>query len=136
MGVVLNRFAVISEFDLLLDRWRRENARAHSDFLAKMWSLQVQRFQLATEVPMTPLRRRMLEDMQLRNLAVNTQKSYLQRIPLFARYFDRPPSVLGPEETRTYQTSSANVKQQSLPTAILILAFGWFGGLRADEMND
>jgi integrase len=36
---------------------------------------------------MTPLRRRMLEDMQIRNLALNTQKSYVQHVSLFARHF-------------------------------------------------
>ena len=46
---------------------------------------------------MTSLRQRMLEDMQIRNLAVNTQESYVQQISLFARYFNRkrvsnPPS--------------------------------------------
>jgi hypothetical protein len=31
---------------------------------------------------MTPLRQRMLHDMQIRNLADNTQKSYLIRYPV------------------------------------------------------
>src|SRR5690606_11636991 len=47
----------------------------------------------------------------LRNLAVNTQKSYLQRISLFARHFDRSPALLGPEEIRTYQLYLTNDKQ-------------------------
>jgi len=38
---------------------------------------------------MTSLRQRMTEDMQVRNLAVNTQTSYLQQVSLFARYFDK-----------------------------------------------
>ena len=38
---------------------------------------------------MTSLRLRMLEDMQIRNLAVNTQESYVQQISLFARYFNQ-----------------------------------------------
>ena len=29
---------------------------------------------------MTSLRRRMIEDMQIRNLAVNTQESYIQQV--------------------------------------------------------
>ena len=36
---------------------------------------------------MTQLRQRMSEDMQVRNLALNTQLSYLQQVSLFARYF-------------------------------------------------
>ena len=52
---------------------------------------------------MTPLRQRMLEDMGIRNLAENTQLSYLQQISLYARHFHRSPEELGPEQVRTYQ---------------------------------
>src|ERR1700676_2216388 len=52
---------------------------------------------------MTPLRQRMLEDMKIRNLSVNTQRSYLQQVSSFARYFQRSPETLGPEEIRIYQ---------------------------------
>ncbi len=60
---------------------------------------------------MTPLRQRMLEDMGIRNLAENTQLSYLQQISVYARYFgplarrSRPEDVRvlrrGPEITST-----------------------------------
>ena len=53
---------------------------------------------------MTMLRQRITHDMQIRNLAPNTQASYLQQVSLFARYFDKSPAVLGPEEIRTYQS--------------------------------
>jgi len=52
---------------------------------------------------MTPLRQRMLEDMSIRNLALNTQQSYVQQVASYAKYFHRPPEELGPEEIRTYQ---------------------------------
>ena len=52
---------------------------------------------------MTPLRRRMLEDMGIRNLAANTQLCYVNQVAAFARYFDRSPEQLGPEEVRIYQ---------------------------------
>jgi hypothetical protein len=52
---------------------------------------------------MTPLRQRMLEDMEIRNLAENTQSSYLQQIIAYARYFHRAPEDLGPEDIRAYQ---------------------------------
>ena len=42
---------------------------------------------------MTSLRQRMIEDMQVRNLALNTQSSYLQQVSQFARYFKRSPSA-------------------------------------------
>jgi len=52
---------------------------------------------------MTSLRTRMTEDMQIRNLAIHTQKTYLLQIALFARYFNKSPELLGPEQIRTYQ---------------------------------
>jgi len=38
---------------------------------------------------MTPLRQRMTEDMQLRNLSPDTQRSYLHQITQLARYFKK-----------------------------------------------
>ena len=52
---------------------------------------------------MTPLRQRMLEDMSIRNLAENTQQSYLQQVSSYARYFGCPPDTMGPEKVREYQ---------------------------------
>ena len=52
---------------------------------------------------MTSLRQRMTEDMQVRNLALNTQTSYVQQVSLFARHFNQSPEQLGPEDIRAYQ---------------------------------
>ena len=52
---------------------------------------------------MTPLRQRMLEDMQVRNLSPHTQRAYIENVARFARHFGRSPAELGPEEIRTYQ---------------------------------
>jgi len=57
---------------------------------------------------MTPLRQRMTEDMQVRNLALNTQMSYLQQVTLFARHFHQSPEQLGPEDIRAYQVYLTN----------------------------
>lgn len=51
---------------------------------------------------MTPLRRRMTQDMQLRNLAPNTQQSYVENVARFAGYVNRSPNLLGPEQIRSY----------------------------------
>jgi site-specific recombinase XerD len=45
----------------------------------------------------------MLQDMQIRNFAPSTQRSYIQAIARFAQYFGRSPDQLGPEEIRAYQ---------------------------------
>ena len=53
--------------------------------------------------PLSPLRRRMIEDMTLRNLAPSTQQSYVYAIANFSRHFGRSPDKLGIEEVRAYQ---------------------------------
>ena len=68
---------------------------------------------------MTALRQRMTEDMQVRNLALNTQTSYLQQVSLFARHFHKSPERLGPEEIRAYQVYLTNEKKLA-PGSILI----------------
>ena len=68
---------------------------------------------------MTPLRRRMTEDMQVRNFSPHTQNSYVQQVSLFARHFNKSPEVLGPEEIRSYQVYLTNEKKLA-PSSILI----------------
>src|SRR5271166_6125252 len=63
---------------------------------------------------MTSLRRRMIEDMQVRNLSPHTQTSYVQQVSLFARHFHQSPETLGPEEIRSYQVYLTNEKHLAL----------------------
>ena len=68
---------------------------------------------------MTPLRQRMLEDMQVRNFSPHTQSAYVLQVSLFARYFGKPPDQLGPEEIRSYQVYLTNEKKLA-PSSILL----------------
>jgi len=52
---------------------------------------------------MTPLRQRLIQDLQLRNYAPRTIQTYTEAIARFARYFRRSPEHLGPEDIRAYQ---------------------------------
>jgi len=60
---------------------------------------------------MTPLRQRMLEDMQIRNFSANTQESYLLQVSLYSRHFRRSPEGLGPRDIRDYQVYLTNEKK-------------------------
>jgi integrase/recombinase XerD len=51
---------------------------------------------------MSPLRRRMIEDMQIRNLTPNTQRVYIANVFRFACHFRKSPDLLGPPEIRSY----------------------------------
>jgi hypothetical protein len=61
----------------------------------------------------------MTDDIQVRNLALNTQTSYVQQVSLFARYFNKSPEQLGPEDIRTYQVYLTNEKKLA-PGSVLI----------------
>jgi site-specific recombinase XerD len=61
----------------------------------------------------------MLEEMQIRNFSENTQESYLMQVSLFARYFQRSPDGLGPENIRSYQVYLTNEKKLA-PGSIII----------------
>ena len=51
---------------------------------------------------MSPLRRRMIGDMTIRNLSRSTQQSYVYAVAKF-RHFNSPPHRLGMEEVRACQ---------------------------------
>jgi integrase/recombinase XerD len=51
---------------------------------------------------MSALRRRMIEDMTLRNFAPHTIQVYVERVATFARYYNVSPQHLGPEQIRAY----------------------------------
>jgi integrase/recombinase XerD len=51
----------------------------------------------------SPLRRRMIEDMTVRNLSPATQRSYVHAVAKFSRYFGRSPDRLGLEDVRAFQ---------------------------------
>ena len=71
---------------------------------------------------MTSLRRRMIEDMQIRNLAEGTQKSYVLHVSLFARHFQKSPELLGPEDIRAYQVYLTNEKKLSTGSIIVAIS--------------
>ena len=51
---------------------------------------------------MTPLRKRLIEDLQLRNFAKGTIKSYVNHVSRLARFFRRSPDQLDEEQVRAY----------------------------------
>jgi integrase/recombinase XerD len=52
---------------------------------------------------MTPLRQRLIADMQLRHFSPRTIRIYVHHVAHFAAFFHQSPDLLGPEEIRRYQ---------------------------------
>jgi site-specific recombinase XerD len=68
-------------------------------FIIGVWTLLSPRHK---EPAMTPLRRRYIDDMTLRNLAPRTIDTYVERVAQFARHFGTSPERLGMTEVRDY----------------------------------
>ena len=52
---------------------------------------------------LSPLRRRMIEDMTIRNMSPATQRSYVSAVSKFSRYFGRSPDKLTAGQLRAFQ---------------------------------
>jgi integrase/recombinase XerD len=61
----------------------------------------------STAKPISPLRRRMIEDMTIRSLSPAAQRSYIHAVEGCSRYFHRSPDRLGLEDVRAYQVHLA-----------------------------
>jgi integrase/recombinase XerD len=67
---------------------------------------------------MTPLRQRMLEDLQLRNYSPDTMRCYLRCVADFAQHFGVSPAPLGPEQVRTYQLFLVQEQHVAWPSVV------------------
>ncbi|MBY5728685.1 site-specific integrase, partial [Rhizobium leguminosarum] len=76
----------------------------------------------------SPLRRRMIDDMTIRNLSPATQRSYLHAVTKFSRYFGRSPDRLGLEDVRAFQVHlvSSGLSWPALNQTVCALRF-FFG---------
>ncbi len=70
---------------------------------------------------MTPLRQRMLEDMQLRGLSARTQECYVAAVRQLAEHYHRSPTQITEEDLRQYFLYLANEKQVARATATIAL---------------
>ena len=70
---------------------------------------------------MSPLRQRMLEDMQLRGLSARTQEAYTRAVWQLAQHYHRSPDQLSDQELRQYFLYLANDKKLARPTATIAL---------------
>ena len=74
---------------------------------------------------LSPLRRRMIEDMTVRNMSPATQRSYISAVSKFSRYFGKSPERLDLEDVRAFQVHlvSTGVSWSSLNQIVCALRF-------------
>src|SRR3984893_2397600 len=74
---------------------------------------------------MSPLPRRMMEEMSVRNLSPATQRSYISAISKFSRYFGRSPDKLELEDVRAFQVHlvSTGISTSALNQIVCSLRF-------------
>jgi len=70
---------------------------------------------------MTPLRQRMIEDMQLRGLSSGTQKAYLRVVSELATYFNKSPEQISEEELRSYFVHLVNERKLAHSSCTVVL---------------
>ena len=82
---------------------------------------------------LSPLRRRMIEDMTVRNFSPATQRSYISAVSKFSRYFGRSPDKLELEDVRAFQVHlvSTGISWASLNQIVCALRF--FYGVTLSE---
>jgi site-specific recombinase XerD len=70
---------------------------------------------------MTPLREKMLADLQLRGLATKTQSAYIRAVRQLADHYQKPPDQISEEELRTYFLYLKNEKLASRSSQTIAL---------------
>ena len=62
-----------------------------------------------TDKAISPLRRRLIEDMTIRRLGPGTQQQYIRHLKSFADFIGRSPDKATPEDVRRYQLRLASI---------------------------
>jgi site-specific recombinase XerD len=91
-----------------------------------------------TEEAINPLRRRMIEDMTIRNFDQRTQQTYIRSVRSCCRYCDRQPGELTFEDVRQYQLhlTQSGLAPASVNGAMVALRFFFRVTLKRPEAID
>jgi site-specific recombinase XerD len=91
-----------------------------------------------TEEAINPLRRRMIEDMTIRNFDQRTQQTYIRSVRSCCRYCDRQPGELTFEDVRQYQLhlTQSGLAPASINGAMVALRFFFRVTLKRPEAID
>jgi site-specific recombinase XerD len=85
--------------------------------------------------PISPLRQRMLEDMMLRKLSLQTQTAYVRAVKNFTRFLGRSPDTATAEDLRRYQLHLVDNGISSISLNATITALRFFFQNTLDRGN-
>ena len=90
-----------------------------------------------SNTPISPLRRRMIEDMSLRKFGEKTQYDYIGYVKTFSTFLGRSPATATPEDLRQYQVhqSQAGVSAATINSSVAALRFFFRVTLNHPEMG-
>ena len=89
--------------------------------------------QQPTPSSVSPLRRRMLEDMAMRGLREETQRDYIRFVRSFAAFVGRPPDTATAEDVRRFQVHQAESGVQAPTINCSVSALRFFFTVTLDR---
>src|SRR5208282_4222732 len=89
-----------------------------------------------SEKPISPLRRRMIEDMTVRNFVEKTHNDYIRHVRTFTAFLGRAPDTAAPEDLRRFQLhqTQTGVRAPSINGSVAALRFFFTVTLDRPEM--
>src|SRR5256885_13352776 len=78
-----------------------------------------------SEKPISPLRRRMIEDMSVRNFVEKTRNEYIRHVKTFTAFLGRSPDTATPEDLRRFQLhqTQTGVRPPTINNSVAALRF-------------
>jgi len=90
-----------------------------------------------SETPISPLRRRMIEDMNVRRFGEKTQNDYIRCVKTFSTFLGRSPATATAEDLRRYQVhqSQEGLSPATINSSVAALRFLFRVTLNHPEMG-
>jgi integrase/recombinase XerD len=89
-----------------------------------------------SEKPISPLRRRMIGDMSVRNFVEKTRNDYIRHVRTFTAFLGRSPDTARPEDLRRFQLhqTQTGMRAPSINGSVAALRFFFTVTLDRPEM--
>jgi len=86
-----------------------------------------------SEKPISPLRRRMIEDMTVRNFVEKTRNDYIRHVRTFTAFLGRSPDTATPEDLRRFQLHQTQAGMQPPGINSMVSALRFFFTVTLDR---